>query len=624
MNINQLAADIVKEVGGRGNIKELFHCVTRLRFYLKDTSVIDVERIKALDGVLGVQFQTEQLQIIIGNDVETVYKTIISQIGYVMDEETKLQKEKMRIGGFFETISAIILPIIPVMAGTGILKGIVTIMTSYLGFEAASDLIRVLNIVADTVFYFMPFFIAYTSAKRFKTNVPMAMLVAGFLMYPTMTAGLADKLTPMSLFGLPIPFVKYAASSIPVILSVYVMKYIYKWVDKIIPQLLRLVFTPLLVALIMAPITLGITGPIANYISLGIATFFTWLFEVSPLLAGAVIGSTRSLLVFTGMHLSLGAVIMQNISVLGYDVILPVNTMGTMAIFGTCLGVWFKVKKTENKSIAASASVSSFLGITEPGIYGILLKYKNALIADMIAGGIAGAFVAYFGGQTSAYVNSCILSLPVFVGPGFWAVCVGMAIATVLGFAIVVVMGIDEETEKGGGKTAAQNSLSSDSGTTAGNGSGKKKSLVSPLNGELIPLREVPDRAFASEVLGKGIAIRPSGGEVVAPFDGIVTTVTGHALGLTSDDGVECIIHIGLDTVQMKQPPIEMKVKAGDAFNAGQKLAQVDVDQIRKEGYDLTTPIIITNTNDFMDVLPNREQGEIAAGENLLTIIREV
>lgn len=614
MNVNQLAADIIKEAGGSHNIKELFHCVTRLRFYLKDTSVIDVERIKRLEGVLGVQFQTEQLQIIIGNEVETVYKAIISKTGFVMDEETKEKKDKMRIGGIFETISAIILPIIPVMAGTGLLKGIVTIMTSFLGVDPSSDLISVLNIIADTVFYFMPFFIAYTSAIRFKANIPMALLLAGFLMYPTMTAGLADKLDPMRLFGLPIPFVKYAASSIPIIFSVYVMKHIYKWVDKRMPQLLKLIFTPLIVAVIMAPVTLGITGPIANYISLIIANFFTWLFGVSPILAGAVIGATRSLLVFTGMHLSLGAVILQNIAVTGYDVILPVNTMGTMAIFGTCLGVWFKTKKTENKSIAASASISSFLGITEPGIYGILLKYKNAFIADIIAGGIAGAFVAFFGGTTNAYVNSCILSLPVFVGPGFWAVCAGMVIAAALGFIIVVVLGVDETPSVLPGESLEVKHEDGNHGV---------KIVLCPLQGELMPLSEVSDHVFSSGVLGKGIAIQPKGRELRAPFDGMVTTVIGHALGLTSNTGIECVIHVGLETVNMKEPPLELKVKEGDTYQAGELLAYVNLDAVKNAGYELTTPIIITNTDKFMDVLPCRKQGEIAAGEELITIIEQ-
>ena len=243
MNADKLAERIVKEVGGKNNIKEMFHCVTRLRFYLKDRSVVDEERIKKLDGVLGVQFATDQLQIIIGNEVGTVYNAIINKVGFIMDDATAEKKKKMRIGGIFETISAIILPVIPAMAGTGILKGIITIMTSYLGFDSASTLIKMMTIAADCVFYFLPFFIAWSAAKRFKTDTALALMCAGFMLYPTMTAGLAEGASPMSLFGLPIPFVKYASSSIPIILTVLVLKYVYQFFDKIIPQMHLLLFS---------------------------------------------------------------------------------------------------------------------------------------------------------------------------------------------------------------------------------------------------------------------------------------------------------------------------------------------------------------------------------------------
>lgn len=645
MNVNQLAEAILKEVGGKGNIKELFHCVTRLRFYLKDRSVIDAERIKKLDGVLGVQFQTEQLQIIIGNDVENVYNAMINKVGFVMDDVTAEKKQKMRIGGLFETISAIILPVIPVMAGTGILKGVITIMTSYLGFEAASDLIQMLTIAADVVFYFMPFFIAWSAAKRFKTDTALALALAGCLLYPTMTAGLAGGLSPMHLFGLPIPFVKYAASSIPIIFSVWVLKYVYDFVDKHVPQMLRLVFTPMIVILIMCPITLGVTGPIANYLSKGIAAFFVGLFAFSPILAGLVIGATRSLLVFTGMHLSLGAVCMQNLAQYGYDVILPVNTMGTLAIVGVCFGVWIKAKKQENKSIAMSAFVSSFIGITEPGIYGVLLKFKNALIADIIAGAVAGAFVAFFGGRSSAYVNSCILSLPVFVGPGFVYVCIGMVIAFVLGAVLVCVLGVNEG-ESGkmmtAGKAAA--GTAGTAAVTAGNpaaesagkvaavreaagsadAAGLAQTVASPMDGELIPMSQVEDKVFSSETLGKGVAIVPENGTVSAPFDGTVTTVyaSKHAIGLTSDQGMECIIHIGLDTVNLKGKYFDIKVKDGQKVKRGDLLAQVDIDSIRKEGYSLTTPVIVANTSAYLDVFANQETGRVSRGTTVVTAIR--
>lgn len=612
MNAERLASQIIKEVGGKNNIKEMFHCVTRLRFYLKDRSVVDEERLKALDGVLGVQFATDQLQIIIGNEVGAVYNAIINKVGFIMDDVTLEKKKKMRIGGIFETISAIILPVIPAMAGTGILKGIITIMTSYLGFDSASTLIKMMTIAADSVFYFLPFLIAWSAAKRFKTDIALSLMCAGFLLYPTMTAGLAEGADPMSLFGLPIPFVKYASSSIPIILTVLVLKYVYQFFDKIVPQMLKLVFVPMFTALVMCPVALGVTGPIANYISKGIAWLFTGMFSISPLLAGAVIGATRSLLVFTGMHLSLGAVCLQNIAQYGYDFILPINTMGTLAIVGTCLGVWIKARKEENKSVAMSAFISSFIGITEPGIYGILLKYKTALIADIIAGGVAGAFVAVGGGRSSAYVNSCILSLPVFVGEGFVFVCIGMAIAAALGCGIVCVLGIDEGSEPPKAHAAVPASPST------------VENVSSPVSGTLLPLEDVSDKVFATGTLGKGIAIEPHDGKFYAPFNGTVSSGScSHALCLTSADGIELMIHIGLDTVNLKGEHFSVKVKEGDPVRQGDLLAEVDLNAIREAGYHTTTPIIVTNSDSYLDVFPANEKEDLHAGETLLTVIKK-
>ena len=445
MNIKQTAGMIVKAVGGKSNIKEMFHCVTRLRFYLKDESVVNLEEIKKIDGVLGAQYQTEQLQIIIGNDVEIVYDEIIKQIGFIHNEETLQTKQKFQLKGIFETMAAIFLPVVPVLAGTGMVKGLITILTSFCGVDPASEMITVLTIVGDCVFYFFPFLVAWSASKRFKTDTACAMALAGALLYPTMTAGLAQGLDPLHFLGMPIPFVKYAASSIPIILSVWVMSYVYKYVDKFVPKFLRLVFTPMIVLLIMVPITLIATGPLASYLAKGLAQIVKFLFDLSPIIAGAVVGGTRLLVVLTGMHLSLGAICMENLSQFGYDVLLPINTMGTMALVGVTLGVWFKSKRNDTKSVAMSSFISAFIGITEPGIYGVLLKFKNALLSVMLAGAVGGAFVAFFGGHATAYVNSCILSLPVFMGDGFWAVCTGMGISTVLGFIFVQIFGLSEE-----------------------------------------------------------------------------------------------------------------------------------------------------------------------------------
>ena len=613
MNIKQTAGMIVKAVGGKSNIKEMFHCVTRLRFYLKDESVVNLEEIKKIDGVLGAQYQTQQVQIIIGNDVEIVYDEIIKQIGFIHNEETLQTKQKFQLKGIFETMAAIFLPVVPVLAGTGMVKGLITILTSFCGVDPASEMITVLTIVGDCVFYFFPFLVAWSASKRFKTDTACAMALAGALLYPTMTAGLAQGLDPLHFLGMPIPFVKYAASSIPIILSVWVMSYVYKYVDKFVPKFLRLVFTPMIVLLIMVPITLIATGPLASYLAKGLAQIVKFLFDLSPIIAGAVVGGTRLLVVLTGMHLSLGAICMENLSQFGYDVLLPINTMGTMALVGVTLGVWFKSKRNDTKSVAMSSFISAFIGITEPGIYGVLLKFKNALLSVMLAGAVGGAFVAFFGGHATAYVNSCILSLPVFMGDGFWAVCTGMGISTVLGFIFVQIFGLSEE--KNLKDKTVETKIEEEHAKTV---------FISPMSGDLVKLDSIDDPAFSSGSIGKGIAINPNNGKVVAPVDGTIKTIfpTKHAIGIESEDGIECLIHIGMDTLNLQGKYFNVIVKEGQQVKQGELIAEVDLASILKEGYSLITPVIVTNADQYLDVLPFETQGIIVSSEPLLTVLK--
>mgnify|MGYP002071219553 CR=1 FL=1 len=512
MDAKKLAGQILKEVGGKENIKEMFHCVTRLRFYLKDKSVVDLEKIKALDGVIGAQYQAEQFQIIIGNEVNTVYDAVVAKTGFIHTEETLAQKKKFRVTGIFETMAAILLPVIPALAGAGMIKGLITILTSYCGVNADSDAIQVLTIAGDCVFYFFPFLVAWSASKRFKTDTACSLALAGALLYPTMTAGLAEGAAPMIFLGLPVPFVKYASSSIPIILAVLVLSYIYPLIDKVIPKVLRLVFTPLFVLLIMVPLTLIGIAPLANYISKILVMIVSFLYDLSPIVAGAIVGGTRLLVVLTGMHMSLSAICLENLNQFGWDFLLPMNTMGTLALFGVCMGVMVRAKKSENKSIGASTAISAFIGITEPGIYGVILKFKNALIAAIIAGAAGGAIVGGFGGRATSFVNSCILSLPVFMGEGFWAVCLGMAVAAGLGFVLVMAMGLSEEKEEPKEETKAEKQ--------AAVGEKKNITIYAPITGTLIPLEQVKDAVFSSGTMGKGIAVDPEDGVVVAPFDG--------------------------------------------------------------------------------------------------------
>lgn len=451
-NYTEMSKQILDLIGSKDNVSRAYHCITRLRFNLKDKGLVRIDDIKKVKGVMGAQWSGDQLQIIVGQEVGDIYKSICKEGGLqeekAIDENLdKDVKKKWSINAVFETMAAILLPVIPALAGAGMIKGLITIMTSYLGVDSSSTLITVMTISGDCAFYFLPFLVAWSSSKRFNTSAALAICLAGVLLYPTMTAGNTAGAEAMSLFGLPIPFPRYYGSTIPIILTVWVLSYVNKWVNKVIPNNLKIVFASMLVLMIMTPLTLIVIGPLANYISKGLVVVFNFLYNLSPLIAGAIVGGTRLFVVMTGMHLSLGTIAIENIATYGKDWLLPMNTMGTLALFGACLGVWVKAKNSENKQIGASTAISSFIGITEPGIYGVFLKFKNALIATVVGGTVGGAIVGAFGGRATAYVNSCILSLPVFMTDGFWSVCVGMAVSAIVAFVIVLVLGVGDKAD---------------------------------------------------------------------------------------------------------------------------------------------------------------------------------
>lgn len=448
-NYDELSEKILIEVGGRENIARAYHCMTRLRLDVKDKGLVNTEALEKLSGIAGCQWNGSQLQIIVGQEVDDLYVNFCKTAG--IDAERKIEenldkeKKKFSIGLIFQTLSAILLPVIPALAGAGMIKGLSTILTSYLGVDAASAFITVMNMAGDCAFYFLPFLVAWSASKRFETNTALAISLAGVLLYPTMTAGNTAGAEAMSLFGMPIPFPRYFGSTIPIILTVWVLSYVYKYINKFMPKSLRIVFTPTLVLLIMTPLTLTAIGPLAMYISTLLVGLFNFLYGLSPIIAGTIIGGTRLFVVMTGMHLSLSTICLGNIAELGYDWLLPMHTMGTLALFGACMGVWVKAKNTENKQIGASTAISSFIGITEPGIYGVFLKFKNAMLATIVGGAVGGAIVGMFGGRALAFVNSCILSTPVFMTENFWCVALGMFVSAAIAFSMVMVLGVNDD-----------------------------------------------------------------------------------------------------------------------------------------------------------------------------------
>ncbi|MBY7141988.1 beta-glucoside-specific PTS transporter subunit IIABC [Virgibacillus sp. NKC19-3] len=628
MNQKQLAKDILSLVGGKENVGSVTHCYTRLRFNLKNNDLAEKETIESLDGVIQVQIQSGQFQVVIGNEVGKVYKEIEKQGNFSSEESDNAAQEEEKagniIGRFFEMIASIFTPIIPAIAGAGLVKGILGLVTTLEWAPEDSDIVSVLNIVADAVFYFLPFFLAVSAAKKFKTNEFIALALAGGFMYPTLIEG-AQAIAEggaegLSLFGLPVPFIDYSSTVIPIIIAVWLLSYVNRWVDAIMPSAVRIIFTPTIVLLIMIPFQLVAIGPLGSYLGVGLADGITWLFEHVGVLAGGLLGATRPLLVIVGMHYGLMPIAIQNVTVLGFDYLVPVFLMANMGQAAAALAVFIKTQNRDLKTIAASSTISAFLGITEPAMYGVNLRLKKPFIAALIGSGIGGAFITGFGVTASAFVLPGLTSLPVFSGPRFIYLIIGLVITIAVTMILTFVLGFkDIEKKKQKTEPDVVPSDKDEQQSTV-----NETIVKSPVEGKMIPLQEVSDPTFAEGLLGQGVAIEPANGKVIAPFDGSVVSLfeTKHAIGLRSEEGLELLIHVGLDTVNLEGKYFEAQVEQGQEIKQGDLLIACDIEKIKQAGYPTVTPVIVTNSSDYQDVRANDGTDQLKQGEWLLKTVK--
>jgi PTS system beta-glucosides-specific IIC component len=445
-----LATQILEKVGGKDNIEFVVNCATRLRFTLKDMEKCDQEGVKEIPGVLGVHNQSGQFQVIIGQTVPDVYEALCEEAGISqekpVDENLDQEKKKSKhsLSEIFGVISGIFAPAVPAFAGAGILKGLIVLFANFGWISTDSGIYLMLNAAGDALFYFLPFILAYTSAKKFDTDVVMAEVIAGIYMYPTVIAGAG---TQINILGMNIYLVKYSSTVLPIVISVWLLSYLHRWLSKHVVSYLRVVAVPLIDILVMAPLSLMIIGPLGYNIGIYLGEFFKWLFTVAPALGGFIDGFTRPLVVFTGTHMTLSAVMINNIETLGYDMLGPVHCVATMAAAGMCFGAFLKAKKQDNKSSIFSAFISAFIGITEPALYGCAFRFKKPLYALMIGGGVAGAFVAAMGAKAISFAMPSIISLPVYSG-SIPTMLIGLVIAFVLTAVLTYIFGFDENIQK--------------------------------------------------------------------------------------------------------------------------------------------------------------------------------
>ncbi len=592
MAYNEMIKGIIDGVGGEANIESATHCFTRLRLVLKDESKADKSKLESIPKVMKVVQANGQTQIVIGNEVANVYKELIADHPGLAGGEkpAEVKQEKLSIQGVLNTIASIFTPTIPALAGAGVIKGLLVLCTT-LGFLAKdTGTYQILNSASDSIFYFMPLVLAYTSAKIFGCSIPIAMAIGGSLLYPNLVSFMAEA-ESLTFLGIPVIKTTYGSSVIPIILAVLVYSRLEKFLDKTIPQVMKAVVAPLISLLIMVPATLLVFGPFGNYTSEMVGAFFQTITKVSPLLAGAFFGGTYSLLVMLGMHRALVPIGINEVSQFGSTTLWAFTGPSNFSQAGAAFGSFVRLKDKEAKSIALSAGLTALFGITEPALYGVNLKYKKPMIGVIAGGAVGGAIAGVGGARAYAVAIPSILTLPTFFGEGFVAFLIAIAVAFAGAFAITLILGVDEGNAEAATAeaAAAPAELPEQEGPCM---------VVSPADGKVVPLDQVKDETFASGVLGGGCGIIPKNGSVYAPADGKLTTVfpTGHAFGLHTPTGADILIHIGINTVQLEGKYFKTLAKEGDVVRKGQKLVEFDLMQVQAAGYDPTIMVIATDT----------------------------
>ena len=622
MDYNKIAQDILDNVGGKANVKQVTHCFTRLRFILKDESLAKKEIVEHLEGVISVVVSGGQFQVVCGAKVTKIYDATVAILGDAVaggsvDEQVPDQKQPLG-NLILQKITEIFTPLVPAIAAAGLIKGLLAAFAKVPGFDTANSTYIIMNTASNVIFYFMPIFLAYTASKALKCSTVVAMMLGGFICHPTIDALVQDVATKSTIFGLPVikmaftvgessKVFAYTESVIPILLGVIVLYFLEKFLKKVVPEILQLILVPGLSLIIMVPVMLTVVGPVGIYVGYIIQFLYNALYGFSPVLGGIIVGGLWGVCVIFGAHRALLPIGLNDVALTGTNTLMCFAGSANFSQAGAALGVMLKTKSQDLKQVAASASLSAWLvGITEPAIYGCNLRLKKPMVCAVIAGALGGGIMGIGHAVNTGFANNGILTIMSYYGEGtslgqFVAYLLGIAVAFFGAAILTYIVGFEDVDAVPAGAAALESDLAM---PTAPAHTGETVEIASPVEGKAYPLNEVQDEVFASEALGKGIAVLPTKGEVVAPADCTVSVLypTLHAMGLKLEDGTELLIHIGMDTVAMNGDGFTKHVNEGDKIKKGTPIVSFDIDKIKAAGYDTTVSVIISNTADFAEV----------------------
>ena len=652
MAYEDLSREIIADIGGKDNVVSVVHCTTRLRFKLKDMKKANDDKLKATDGVISVVKSGGQYQVVIGNNVADVYDTLVKVGGFsgggsVSDDD--VDNSNMSLADkFIDLISGIFNPLLGAMCAGGMIKGFNAMFLAFGWLSTNSGTYVILNAIGDSLFYFLPVILGISSAKKFGINTYLGATIGAALCYPSIVSMASSKTALFTVFkgtfleapvhmtflGIPVISMNYTTSVIPIIIAVWFASKVQKVARKIIPDVVKTFLVPFIVLLVTVPITFLVIGPVATWLGNGVAEIVSAIYNFSPVIAGILMGAFWQVFVIFGVHWGFVAVMMTNIAAMGFDPIIGLSFAASFAQTGVVLAMIFQTKDEKTRSLAIPAFVSGIFGVTEPAIYGLTLPRKKPFILSCIASAVGGGLIGLFGTKTYLMAGMGIFAIPCAMGKngidmGVYGLMIGMAVAIVLGFALQMIFG----KKSVDGNLAEQAAVSATAGSAGANDSAntdtvkaevsynREEELVAPINGQVVPLSDVKDEVFSSGSMGKGIAIEPQEGKVCSPLDGEVVMVfpTGHAIGLKSTNGAEVMIHIGMDTVELEGKGFTTLVKKGQAVKKGDPLIKFDMEAIKKAGFKLTTPIVVTNSNEYQEITAIAD-GTITIGTALLDL----